>query len=170
MEVDKKYYYIRLKENFFDYDTMQILESMPDGYLYSNILLKLYLKSLKHNGKLMFSGRTPYSAQVLATITRHQVETVEKALEIFINIGLAEVLDNGAIHMPDIQNYIKLRNEMRRKDITVYRLAKMSKIASQDLYNALNGKKAMFPNWKKRIAEALETDVESLFEEENAEV
>ena len=116
MAVDKKYYYMRLKENFFDDDAMQILESMPDGYLYSNILLKLYLKSLKYNGKLMFNDRIPYNAQVLATITRHQVGTIEKALEIFINLGLIEVLDNGAIYMLDIQNYIgKSSTEADRK-------------------------------------------------------
>lgn len=116
MADDKKYYYMRLKENFFDDDAMQILESMPDGYLYSNILLKLYLKSLKYNGKLMFNDRIPYNAQVLATITRHQVGTVEKALEIFINLGLIEVLDNGAIYMLDIQNYIgKSSTEADRK-------------------------------------------------------
>ena len=47
MADNNKYYYLKLKDNFFDSDTMIILESMPDGYLYSNILLKLYLRSLK---------------------------------------------------------------------------------------------------------------------------
>lgn len=106
MADSKKYYYMRLKENFFDDDAMQILESMHDGYLYSNILLKLYLKSLKSNGRLMFNDRIPYNAQVLATITRHQVGTVEKALKVFSDLGLIEVLDNGAIYMLDVQNYI----------------------------------------------------------------
>ena len=47
MADNKKYYYLKLKENFFDSDEMVLLESMPDGYLYSNILLKMYLKSKK---------------------------------------------------------------------------------------------------------------------------
>lgn len=62
--------------------------------------------------------------------------------------------------------YNNLRNTLKEKNITVYRLAKMSNISTQDLYTALNGKKPMYPNWKKRIAEALNTDVESLFNEE----
>ena len=41
-------YYLKLKENYFDDDSIVLLESMQDGVLYSNILLKLYLKSLKH--------------------------------------------------------------------------------------------------------------------------
>ena len=106
MADNKKYYYMRLKDNFFDSNEIVLLESMPDGYLYSNILLKLYLRSLKDRGKLMFNDRIPYNAQMIATITRHQVGTVEKALKIFIDMGLIEILDSGAIYMLDIENYI----------------------------------------------------------------
>lgn len=116
MSDSQKYYYIRLKDNFFDTNEIVVLESMQDGYLYSNILLKLYLRSLKDNGKLMFNDRIPYNPQMIATITRHQVGTVEKALQIFKEMGLIEVLDNGAIYMLDIQNYIgKSSTEADRK-------------------------------------------------------
>ena len=83
MADNKKYYYLKLKENFLESDEAIILESMPDGYIYSNILLKLYLRSLKNDGLLMFNNLIPYNAQMLATITRHQVGTVEKAIQIF---------------------------------------------------------------------------------------
>lgn len=62
--------------------------------------------------------------------------------------------------------YTKLKNTLQEQGITIYRLAKLSRISTQDLYTALKGKKPMFPNWKKRIAEALNTDIESLFNEE----
>lgn len=101
-----QYYYMRLKENYFDTDQLQILESMQDGYLYSNILLKMYLKSLKNDGRLFFNDYIPYNPQMIATITRHNVGTVEKALDIFKKLGFIEVLDNGAIYMLDIQNFI----------------------------------------------------------------
>ena len=106
MADNQKYYYMRLKEGFFDEDVIKIIEALPDGYLYSNILMKLYLKSLKCNGKLMFNERIPYSPDVLATITRHQVGTIEKALKLFKELDLIEILDNGAIYMLDIQNLI----------------------------------------------------------------
>lgn len=102
----KKYYYMRLNENYFDTDEQRVLESMPDGYLYSNILLKLYLKSLKRDGLLMFNERIPYNAQMIATITRHQIGTVEKALELFRQLGIVEILDSGAIYMLDVQNFV----------------------------------------------------------------
>ena len=79
---------------------------MQDGYIYSNLLLKLYLRSLQDNGRLMFNDVIPYSAQMIAAITRHQVGTVEKALKIFQQMGLIEILDSGAIYMLNIQNYI----------------------------------------------------------------
>ena len=54
----------------------------------------------------MLNGAIPYSPQMIASITRHQVGTVEKALKIFLDMGLIEILDSGAIYMLDIQNYI----------------------------------------------------------------
>ncbi|HEL2407051.1 TPA: phage replisome organizer N-terminal domain-containing protein [Streptococcus suis] len=106
MADNRKYYYLKLKEDFFESDEAVILESMPDGYIYSNILLKLYLRSLKNNGLLMFNNLIPYNSQMLATITRHQVGTIEKAVKIFKDLQLIEILDNGAIYMTNIQNFV----------------------------------------------------------------
>lgn len=118
MSDNKKYYYLRLKENFYDSDSMIVLESMQDGYLYSNILLKLYLRSLKNEGKLMFNEKIPYNSTMLANITRHQVGTVEKAVKVFEDLGLIEILDNGAIYISEIQDFIgKTTTEADRKRV-----------------------------------------------------
>jgi len=106
MSDSKKYYYLKLKDNFYDSEEMIILQNMTDGYLYSDILMKLYLRSLKNNGKLMFNDLIPYTPNVLAQVVRHQVGTVEKALKIFEQLNLIEILDNGAIYMLNIQNFI----------------------------------------------------------------
>ena len=50
MAENKKYYFLKLKEDFFDQREIVVLEGSKDGVLYVNILLKLYLKSLQHNG------------------------------------------------------------------------------------------------------------------------
>lgn len=116
MADNKKYYYMRLNENYFDSETQVLLESMPDGYLYSNILLKLYLKSLKNDGRLMFNDKIPYSPDMIATITRHKVGVVEKALAIFKELNIIDLIDTGAIYMLDIQNFIgKSNTEADRK-------------------------------------------------------
>lgn len=139
MSDNKKYYYMRLKDNFFEDETMVILESMPDGYLYSNILLKLYLKSVKSDGKLMFNDYIPYNPQMIATITRHSVGVVEKALKIFKDMGLIEILDDGTIYMLNIQSYIgkssteadRKRNYRNKIDCEKAKLGQMSQPMSQ---------------------------------------
>lgn len=103
---EKGYYYLKLKENFFDSDEMKILESMENGYLYSNILLKLYLKALKNNGKLTFNEYIPYDIRMLSTIVGHNIDIVDKAIKIFQSMHLIEILDNGTIYMLDMQKMI----------------------------------------------------------------
>ena len=103
MADNRKYYYLKLKENFFDSDSIVLLEDMKDGILYSNILLKLYLKSLKNGGRLQLDEHIPYTAQMIATLTRHQIGTVERALSIFQQLGLVEQLDCGLLYMTDIE-------------------------------------------------------------------
>lgn len=132
MADNRKYYYLKLKENFFDSDDMIILESMPDGLLYSNILLKLYLKSLKNNGYLMFNDLIPYSPQMIGTVTRHQVGTVEKALDIFQKLKLIEILDNGAIYMMNIENFVgKSSSEGDRKRLARSRLKQLGQMSDE---------------------------------------
>ena len=118
MSDNRKYYYLKLKESYFDDDAIVLLESMQDGVLYSNILLKLYLKSLKNGGKLQLAENIPYTSQMIATITRQQVGTVERALQIFMKLGLVEPLQNGAFYMSNIELLIgqsSTEGERKRK-------------------------------------------------------
>ncbi len=103
MSDSRKYYYLKLKENYFDDDSIVLLESMQDGILYSYILLKLYLKSLKNGGKLQLAENIPYTPQMIATLTRQQVGTVERALKIYLQLGLVEVMTDGAYYMSNIE-------------------------------------------------------------------
>ena len=103
MSDNRRYYYLKLKEGFFDEDAIVLLESMQDGILYSNILLKLYLKSLKNGGKLQLDEHIPYNEQMIATLTRQQVGTVERALQIFRTLGLVEPLSGGVLYMSNIE-------------------------------------------------------------------
>jgi predicted phage replisome organizer len=116
MSETQNYFYLRLKENFFDSDSMILLENMKDGYIYANILLKLYLRSLKNGGRLMLNDTIPYNPEMLASVTRHSVGDIEKALRIFKDLNLIEILDSGAIYITDIQSFIgKSTTEADRK-------------------------------------------------------
>ena len=101
-----QYYYLKIKENFFDTEDMKLLESMDNGYLYSNILMKMYLLSLKNGGRLMYKDKIPYNSKMLSTILNHNVDILDKAIQIFRELNLIEILDSGAIFMLDIQNFI----------------------------------------------------------------
>ena len=103
MAENRRFYYLKVKENFYNSETMVVLESMPDGLLYSNLLLKMYLMSLKNGGILMLNEHLPHTVQTIATFTRHQIGTVERAIKVFAEFGLVEVLTDGAFYMADIQ-------------------------------------------------------------------
>lgn len=139
MSDNKKYYYLKLKDNFFDSDEIKILESMNNGYKYSNILLKMYLKSIKRDGLLVFNERIPYNAEMIATVTGHNENDVKQALVLFRDMGLIEVLSNGAIYMLDIQNFIG-RSSTEADRIRAYR----NKIEEKK-QEILNGDKSLLP-------------------------
>ena len=132
MSDNRKYYYLKLKESYFDDDAIVLLESMQDGMLYSNILLKLYLKSLKYGGTLQLDENIPYTAQMLATITRQQVGTVERALQIFMKLGLVEPLDNGALYMSNIELFIgQSSTEGERKRRARMKISEQKRLSGQ---------------------------------------
>lgn len=57
-----------------------------------------------------------------------------------------------------------LKKILKERDISAYRLAKECHIAPCDIYQALNGKKPMFPRWRKSISNFLQMDEKQLFE------
>ena len=129
---NKRYYYMKLKENFFESEALILLESVPNGVLYSNILLKMYLKSLKNNGQLMFNDLIPYSPDMIASVTRQPVGVVNEAIKYFKQLGLIDILDNGAIYMNDIELYIgQSSTEGERKKLARMKLSEKGLIGGQ---------------------------------------
>ncbi|TKZ29039.1 phage replisome organizer N-terminal domain-containing protein [Brachyspira catarrhinii] len=106
MAENKKYYYLKLKDTFFDSEEMKILESMDNGILYQNLYLKICLISLKSNGALLFKDMIPYNIDMIATITRINKDIVKSGLNVFKQLGLITIADNETIYMSDIQTLI----------------------------------------------------------------
>lgn len=98
-----KYYYLKVKENFFETDEMKILEGMKDGYIYGNILLKLYLRSLKNEGRLMYRNRIPYTPEILAELVGHEVGTVEKGVYRTLDVGHQNKLSRAITALDEVQ-------------------------------------------------------------------
>lgn len=119
MAENRKYYFLKLKEDFFEQDTIVLLESLKDGILYSNILMKMYLKSLQFNGFLKVNEHLSLTTEMIATLTRHEVGTVERAVKIFLELGLAETTNTGTIYMSQIETLVgKSSTEGERKKLS----------------------------------------------------
>lgn len=104
-----KFYWLILKENFFDEDAIQWLEEQTDGEKYALFYLKLCLKSLKTNGILMRKvGEMliPYTPEKLAELTRTEKDTVIIAMNLLKKIGLVKILNNGEIYLSQIENMV----------------------------------------------------------------
>ena len=58
---------------------------------------------------------------------------------------------------------MKLRTVMEKNGISQRKLSLLTNITSQDLNQAINGKKPFFPSWRKRVSEALKIPENELF-------
>lgn len=123
---NKKYYWLKLKEDFFEEDAIAWIEEQEKGKEYCLFYLKLCLKSLKTNGLLIRnvgSMLVPYDAKTLAKITNTDIDTVRVSMDIFTKIGLIQILENGEIFISQLQNMVgsetskaQLMRNKRQKD------------------------------------------------------
>jgi predicted phage replisome organizer len=118
MSDNKKYYFLKLKDSFFDSEGIKVLESMPNGIYYSNLLIKLYLKSLRSDGILKLNGSMPYNEKMLSALTNLEVKHVRNGLELLTSLGFIEKLEDGTIYMKHLKNFVgKSNSETDRKRI-----------------------------------------------------
>lgn len=107
---DTKFYWLQLKEDFFENDAIEWLEEQePNGRDYAYFYLKLCLKSLKSNGILIRNVGNiliPYDNRKLAELTKMDFDTVCVAMKLLQEIGLIEILENGEIYITQLENLI----------------------------------------------------------------
>ena len=115
MSKTKKYYWLKLREDFFDDpqdETIQfITEQNP---LYTIFYLKLCLKALRTDGKMLrYIGNTclPYDVDSLAKLTNMDKDTVRCALALFKEIGLIRLLDSGELFLTQIDEMVGSETE-----------------------------------------------------------
>ena len=104
-----KFYWLQLKEDFFDEDAIDWLEEQPNGKEYSLFYLKLCLKSLRTNGILVRKVGTmlvPYDHIKLGELTKTSPDTVLIAMNLLMKIGLVEKLENGELYLTQVSDLI----------------------------------------------------------------
>ena len=106
---EKRYFWLKLKEDFFADETMRYIEEQENGYKYSNIYLKLLLKSIDGQGVLIRKIGTrliPYDVAAIAKMTGHDQDTVRVAMKLLEELGMIERLESGALYMSQLQEMV----------------------------------------------------------------
>ena len=102
----KKYYWLKLKRDFFKRHDIRIIEEMPNGKDYILFYLKLLLESIDHEGNLRFSDAIPYNEQMLSVVTNTNVDVVRSAMKIFTELHMMDILDDQTIYMAEVDKLI----------------------------------------------------------------
>ena len=103
---EKKFYWLKLKRDFFKRHDIRIIEGMPDGRMISLFYIKLMLESVDHDGELRFSETIPYTPEMLSMITFTDLDTVKRGLEILESFGLVIQTEDGTLKLPKVTNMI----------------------------------------------------------------
>lgn len=102
----KKFYWLKLKRDFFKRHDIRIIEEMPNGKDYVLFYLKLLLESIDHEGSLRFSDTIPYNEQMLAVVTNTNIDIVRSAMKLFIELGMMSICDDQTIYMAEVDKLI----------------------------------------------------------------
>ena len=101
-----KFYWLKLKRDFFKRHDIRIIEEMPNGKDYILFYLKLLLESIDHEGSLRFSDTIPYNEQMLAVVTNTNIDIVRSAMKLFIELNMMSVFDDQTIYMNEVDKLI----------------------------------------------------------------
>lgn len=96
----KKYYWLKLKADFFSSKRIKKLRKMAGGDTYTIIYLKMQLASIKTDGVLQWTGLEDNFAAELALDLDESVEDVQMTLLFLQANGLIETSDNVNYFLP----------------------------------------------------------------------
>ena len=77
---NKRYYWLQLKENFFNSKEMKLMRKLPGGEEITIIYLKIMLTSLENEGVIFYEGLAEDLAEELALEIGEDVESIRMAL------------------------------------------------------------------------------------------
>ena len=106
MAEQKRYYWLKLRKDFFQSQQIRILEGMPNGKEYAYFLLKLMAESISAEGKLRLTDTIPYSEEMLAALTNTNIDIVRAAVQAFQALGLVQLMDDGTYYMTEVEKMI----------------------------------------------------------------
>lgn len=108
---DKKYFWLKLKDDFFDEKYIKALRRLPQGDSLVIVYLKMQLKSLKTNGIIKYEKLLPDSISELAMFLDEPENVVKLAVNALINFGAVERWENETLYMTATQELIGSESE-----------------------------------------------------------
>lgn len=107
---DKKYYWIKLKTDFFDQDTIDFLMGQENGSKYVVIYQMLMLKTAQQGGVLATKTNElliPYDVKKIVRDTKYfDFDTVTIALELFKKLGLVYEEENHILRLTGAEQIV----------------------------------------------------------------
>lgn len=96
----KRYYWLKLKDDFFNSKRIKKLRKIAGGDTYTIIYLKMQLLAMKTDGVLIFTGLEDNFADELALDLDESPDDVKVTLAFLLSCGLAETSDNVSFFFP----------------------------------------------------------------------
>lgn len=106
MSENKKYYWLKLMNDFFTQPRIKKLRKIAGGDTYTIIYLKLQLLSLKNNGVLIFEGIEDNVVEELALTIDEDTDNVQVTFQYLVKQGLIEQIDDESYLMTETQYLI----------------------------------------------------------------
>ena len=105
---DKKYFWLKLKDNFFDAAEIRFIEEQENGPQYIIFWQKLLLLGIRQQepGILRFKDSIPYDVSILASVTHVNIDIVRVAMGLFRDLEMLEVRSNGDIWIEQVNELV----------------------------------------------------------------
>ena len=130
---EKRYYWLKLADDFFTSKRIKKLRSLAGGDTYTIIYLKMQLKALKTEGYLYFDGIMENFAEELALDIDESPENVKVTIQYLLSVGLMECSEDGnEFCLPYTQRLIGSEGSSAQRMRTLRSKKKQEKLSQSD--------------------------------------
>lgn len=102
----KRYYWLKLKNDFFAQARMKKLRKLPRGETLLIVYLKMQLLSVSTSGKIVFQRLEDTFAEEIALTIDEEPEDVEVTLNFLVKYGLVEELSSSEFSLSEVKDSI----------------------------------------------------------------
>lgn len=134
---NKRFYWIKLRETFFQQETIDWLMEQENGSAYIVLYLKMCLLTANTSGELIRTigdMTIPYEPKKISQKTGFDIDTVNVALSLFKHLGLIEETQEGIPVMPEVKNMVGSESESAAR-VRKYRKKKKALQSNVDVTN-----------------------------------